>query len=56
MVAARGGIDEKVWQDARVELDTAGMDAGHPYRTRSLYCEASRPPNRHDARDAEPYR
>jgi hypothetical protein len=39
MVDARCGIDEQVWQDARVEVDTAGMDAGYPYRTRSLYWE-----------------
>jgi hypothetical protein len=40
MVDARGGIDEQVWQDARVEVDTAGMDNGYPYRTRSLYWES----------------
>jgi hypothetical protein len=40
MVAARRRIDEQAWQDARVEVDTAGMDAGYPYRPRSLYWES----------------
>jgi hypothetical protein len=40
MVAARRGIGEQVWQDARVAVDTAGMDVGYPYRTRGLYWES----------------
>jgi hypothetical protein len=40
MVTSRAGLDEQVWQDARVAADTAGIEAGYPYRTRSLYWES----------------
>jgi hypothetical protein len=40
MVTSRAALNEQAWQAARVQADTAAMDAGYPYRARCLYWES----------------
>jgi len=40
MVHDRAGIDERMWQKASGEVDSASVDAGVPFRARCMYWEA----------------